>query len=57
MTYMATHLHKNPCPGGHEIKNFIRPILCHHYFIFMLGVEKVFKEILHFHYTTKMATP
>ena len=22
MTYMATSLHKNPCPGGHEIYNF-----------------------------------
>ena len=25
MTYMATHLHKNPCPGGHEIKYLVDP--------------------------------
>ena len=31
MTYMATPLHKNPCPGGHEIYNFGRPFLGHHY--------------------------
>ena len=33
MTYMATSKHKNPCPGGHEIYNFGRPFLCHHYYI------------------------
>ena len=27
MTYMATPLHKNPSPGGHEIYNFGRPFL------------------------------
>ena len=24
---MASPQHKNPCPGGHEIYNFSRPIL------------------------------
>ena len=27
MTCMAMPLHKNPCPGGHEIYNFSRPFL------------------------------
>ena len=27
MTYMASPQHKNPCPRGHEIYNFGRPIL------------------------------
>ena len=42
---MATPSHKNPCPGGHEIYNFGRPSLAHHYYILDLsdlcpGVEK-----------------
>ena len=42
---MATPKHKNPCPGGHEIYNFGRPFLGHHYYILglsdqCLGVEK-----------------
>ena len=41
-------------PGGHEIYNFGRPFLGHHYYILSLsdlslGVEKkIFKEITHF---------
>ena len=31
MTYMNTPQHKNPCQGGHEIYNFGRPFLGHHY--------------------------
>ena len=31
MTYMVNSQHKNPCPGGHEIDNFVRPFLGHHY--------------------------
>ena len=63
MSYMATPYHKNPCTGGHEIYNFGRPFLDHHYYILSLfdlclGVEKkIFKEIMHFHYMTYMATP
>ena len=63
MTYMALPLHKNPCPRGHEIYNFDRPFLGHHYYILglsdlCLGVEKkIFKEIMHFYYMTYMATP
>ena len=58
MSYMATPLHKNPCPRGHEIYNFGRPFLGHHYYILglsdqCLGVEKkIFYEntaILHFY--------
>ena len=45
MTYMAIPQHKNHCPGGHEIYNFGRPFLGHHYYIFSLsdlclGLEK-----------------
>ena len=63
MTYKATPKHKNPCPGGHEIYNFGRPFLCHHNYILSLSVlclgveKKIFKEIMHFHYMTYMATP
>ena len=63
MIYMATPLHKNPCPWGHEIYNFLASFLGHHNYIFSLsdlclGVEKkVFKEIMQFHYKTYMATP
>ena len=34
---MATPLRKNPCPGGHEIYNFGRPFLGHHYYILNLS--------------------
>ena len=63
MTYMATPLHKNPCPRGHEIYNFGRPFLGHHYYILglsdlCLGVEtKIFKEIMYFHYITIWPRP
>ena len=54
MTYIATPLHKNPSPWGHEISNFGRPFHDHHYYILglsdlRLGVEKnIFKEIIIF---------
>ena len=59
---MATPQHKNRCPGGHEIYNFGRPFLGHYYYILSLfdlclGVEKIFTEIMYFHYVTYMATP
>ena len=63
MTYMTTLQHKNPCPWGHEIYNFGRPFLGHHYYILCLsdqclGVEKkILKEIMQFCYMTYMATP
>ena len=55
---MATPQHKNHCLGGHEIYNFGRSFLGHHYNIHVLnlsdlrlGVErKIFKEIMYFHY-------
>ena len=60
---MATPQHKNPYPGDHEIYNFGRPFLAHHYYIFGLSDQclrvekKILKEIMHFHYMTYMATP
>ena len=51
MTYMATPYHKNICPGGHEMYNFGRPFLGHHYYIISLsdlclGIENIFYEVL-----------
>ena len=62
MTYNASPQRKNPCPGGHKICNFGRPFLGHHYNILSfshlcLRVEKIFKEIMYFHYMTYMTTP
>ena len=38
---MAMPLHKNPCPGGHEIYNFGRPFLgLHYYTLSLYGPEK-----------------
>ena len=56
MTYLAMPQHKNPCPWGHEIFNFGRALLIHHYYILSFSepcplVEKIFKtktSILHF---------
>ena len=54
---MATPLNKNPCPGGHEIYNFGRPFLGHHYNILSLygpcsGVKKkIFFIEIHQFYT------
>ena len=51
---MATPLHKNPCPRGHEIYNFGRTFLGHPYYILCLselclGVQKkILKELMHF---------
>ena len=59
--YIAMPQHKNPCPGGHEIYNFGRIFLGHHYYTLSLsdlchGVEeKIFKETKPFHYMTFMA--
>ena len=56
-------LTSEPLPRGHEIYNFGRPFLGHHYYIISLsdlclGAEKkIFKEIMHFHYMTYKATP
>ena len=56
-------LTSEPLSRGNEIYNFGRPFLGHHYLILslsdlLMGEEKkIFKEILHFHYLTCMATP
>ena len=59
MTYMATPLHKSPCP------NFGRSLLGHHNYTIILGLsdvclgveKKFFNDIMQFHYMTYMATP
>ena len=52
-------LQKNHCLLGHKSYNFGTPFLGHHYYMYILsfsdlclGVEKIFKEIMHFHYMT-----
>ena len=58
---MFPPLHKNPCPGVHEIYNSGRPFLGHHYYVLSLldiclgVVKKILKEIMHFHYMTYLA--
>ena len=37
MTYMPMPQHKRPCPVGHEIYNFCRTFLGHHYYILSLS--------------------
>ena len=54
-------LAQEPLPQVHEIYNFGRPFLGHHYYILGLSdlcleVEEIFKEIMQFHYMTYMAT-
>ena len=62
VTYTATPLHKYSWPGGHEIYNFDKPFFGYHNFtvslsVICLGVEKkIFKETMHFHHMTYMAT-
>ena len=59
-------LHKTPCPGVHEIYNFGRPFLGHHYRYYILslsdlclGVEKkIFKELHQFYtFYTQITSP
>ena len=63
MTYMATPQHQNPFPGGHDIYNFSRPFLGHHYYILILcelcpEVEKnIFKKYMNFTLHTKNYLP
>ena len=47
MTYFATHLHKYFCPGVHEIYNFGRTFLGHHYYILSLSEPKIEKKIFY----------
>ena len=62
--YMATPHHRNPCPRGHEIYNFGRGFLAHHYYIFSLSAictgvkKKIFKEIQQFYtFYPKITSP
>ena len=64
MTYMTTPHHRNPCPSGHEIYNFGRGFLAHHYYIFSLSArctavkKKIFKEIQQFYtFYPKITSP
>ena len=55
---MATPLHKNPCPGGHEIYNFgLDPssvIITIHFSALCLGVEKnIFKKYINFNFLSQ----
>ena len=59
MTFTATPLHNNPCPGGYVTYNYNALFIGHHSNILSLSdlcVElKVLNEIMHFHYITYMA--
>ena len=50
MSYMATSLLKDPCPGGHENYNFGWPFLGHYYYALSLSEscpkveKKIFKQ-------------
>ena len=62
MNCLATTQHKNPCFWGHAIYNFGRSFLGHHIYILTfsvlcLGVKKILKEIMYFHYINYMVTP
>ena len=57
------HIHYNDL---YEIYNFGTPFLGHHYYMYILSLsdqclgewrQRFFKEIMHFHYITYMATP
>ena len=54
---------RTPANGGHEIYNFGRPFYGNHCYALNLSKswarveKKLFKEILHFHFMTYMATP
>ena len=61
MKCMAIPKHKNPNPGG-QIYNFGRTFLVNYFYALCLSeqcprIERNFKEIIHFHYMTYMATP
>ena len=53
---MATLQQTNPCPGGHEIYNFGRPVLGHYYFTLSLyepspGLEnKILMKYINLHF-------
>ena len=52
ITYIATPLHKNLCHREHEIYNFGRPFLGHHYYTLYMHrsrEEVFFKEIHQFY--------
>ena len=55
ITYIATLLNKKPCPGGHEIYNFVRPILNYYHTLTFSepnpGVEKKILKEIHQFYT------
>ena len=55
-TYMATSHHKSPYPRGHEIDNFGRHLLGHHYYVHVYSLsepcpvleKKIFKKHINF---------
>ena len=61
---MTTPLHKNPCPRGHEIYSFGRPIPVRHYYTRSVyepcpGVDKnfYFRNTSIFHFLPKNYLP
>ena len=57
MTVVTTPEHMNLYPGGHDICNFGKPLLGHHYNLLSLTelcakLEKIFKRIMHFYLMT-----
>ena len=59
MTYISTSKHKNPCPGVMKFTIYVDPSLfIITIYLNCLGIEnKIFKEIMHFHYITYMTMP
>ena len=54
---MATPCIRTPCPGVMKV-SFVRPFIANHNYSLSdlcLGVNKIFKEIMYFHYMTYMA--
>ena len=59
MTYISTSKHKNPCPGVMKFTIYVDPsLVIISIYLNCLGIEnKIFKEIMHFHYITYMTMP
>ena len=57
MTLMAAPWHKTPCPGVYETYDLNWLFISNNYIILnlsdlCLGLKKIPREIVHFHYTT-----
>ena len=56
---MATPKYKKLCPSGHEIHNFGKPFLSHHYFTLSLSepCPRVENKYIHFTFFTPKLPP